>query len=62
MSQAEKVKELHETYLPAHITLFEKMAAANGAPEGWIWGDKVTSRLMPFQIHTQSQQNGATQP
>ena len=35
------VKKLHEEYLPDMINRFERRAAANNAPEGWIWGEKV---------------------
>ena len=36
------VKKLHEDYLPDMINRFERRAAANNAPEGWIWGEKVS--------------------
>ena len=37
------VKKLHEEYLPDMINRFEQRAAANNAPEGWIWGEKVSA-------------------
>ena len=40
--QAVMVKKLHEDYLPDMINRFERRAAANNAPEGWIWGEKVS--------------------
>ena len=39
--QAVMVKKLQEEYLPDMINRFEQRAAANNAPEGWIWGEKV---------------------
>lgn len=35
------VKSLHEDYLPDTMAKFERIAAANSAKEGWIFGDKV---------------------
>jgi len=35
------VKELYEDYLPDLLGRFDRRAATNNAPEGWIWGSKV---------------------
>lgn len=35
------VKQLYEDYLPDLLGRFERRAATNNAPEGWIWGNKV---------------------
>ena len=44
------VKELYENYLPDLLGRFERRAATNNAPEGWIWGSKVVGQDMLYII------------
>ena len=44
-------KELVETHFPRYFGTLEKRAASNKAPEGWIYGSKVTyADFLIFQL------------
>ena len=45
--QEEMVKTFGETTVPEALKFFEQQASSNGAPEGWLFGTKVSPSLVP---------------
>ena len=41
--QEELEKSFKETTVPEALASFERLASTNGAPEGWLFGTKVSN-------------------